>query len=49
MSLFVGAIAVFLGVVLGYFLGKTSTQAQIGFIAESTKGLETRRPVSQPT
>jgi DNA recombination protein RmuC len=38
--LFVGAIAVFIGVLLGYFLGKNSAQAETRLLADRTKSLE---------
>ena len=39
-ALIVGAIAVFVGVLLGYWLGKTSVQAESRLLRELVKGLE---------
>ena len=39
-ALIVGAIAVFIGVLLGYWLGKTSAQAENRLLREQVKGLE---------
>jgi len=39
-SLIVGAIAVFVGVLLGYWLGKSSAQAESGLLRERTGSLE---------
>src|ERR1035437_9721876 len=42
-SLIVGAIAVFIGVLLGYWLGKNSNQAENRLLRERVTGLETEK------
>ena len=42
-SLIVGAIAVFAGVLLGYWLGKASAKAESGLLRERVTGLEAER------
>jgi DNA recombination protein RmuC len=44
-SLIVGAIAVFIGVLLGYWLGKNSNQAENRLLRERVTGLETEKAV----
>jgi DNA recombination protein RmuC len=47
-TLIIGAIAVLVGVLLGYWLGKSSARAESGLLREQIKGLETEK-ASQAT